>query len=177
LFIQRCLVTLFPIGLNSFSIVVGTDRKENTAALLLPSLQALQFQYIILILYNLDDYSRLATAVFFGSTIPAFVPHATIFKQGGALLCRCLATAISSGSTIPAFSPHVTVFLNKEVPYRSRFLRFGLEYASRKVQGNKETDTGSHQFLENMNVTKKKNNRSSIRRVGGGWFRSKCREN
>jgi hypothetical protein len=38
----------FPIGLNSFPIV-GTDRKENTAALLLPSLQVLQFQYIILI--------------------------------------------------------------------------------------------------------------------------------
>jgi hypothetical protein len=27
------------------------------AALLLPSLQALQFQYIILILYHLDDYN------------------------------------------------------------------------------------------------------------------------
>jgi hypothetical protein len=39
-----------PIGLNSFPIVVRTDRKENTAALLLPYLQALQFQYIILIL-------------------------------------------------------------------------------------------------------------------------------
>jgi hypothetical protein len=42
-------------------IYVGTDRKENTAALLLPSLQALQFQYIILILYNLDDYNINST--------------------------------------------------------------------------------------------------------------------
>jgi hypothetical protein len=40
----------------------------------------------------------------------------------------------------PAFSPHVTVFLNKEVPYRSRIFRFDLEYASRNVQENKETD-------------------------------------
>jgi hypothetical protein len=29
-----------------------------TVLLLLPSFQALQFQYIILILYNLDDYTR-----------------------------------------------------------------------------------------------------------------------
>jgi hypothetical protein len=46
-----CLVAPFPIGLYNFPIVVGTDRKENTVALLLPSLQALQFQYIILIPY------------------------------------------------------------------------------------------------------------------------------
>jgi hypothetical protein len=65
LFIQRCLVTLFTIGLNSFPIVAGTDRKENTAALLLPciatlftesSLQALQFQYII---YSTLYFGRL----------------------------------------------------------------------------------------------------------------------
>jgi hypothetical protein len=36
-----CLVTPFPIALNSFPIVVGTDRKENTAALLLPCIATL----------------------------------------------------------------------------------------------------------------------------------------
>jgi hypothetical protein len=49
---NRRWATPLPIGLNNFPIVVRTDRKENTAALLLPSLQALQFQYIILIPYN-----------------------------------------------------------------------------------------------------------------------------
>jgi hypothetical protein len=58
LLIRLCLATPFAIGRNSFPIVAGSDLKENMAALLLLSLQALQFQYIILILYNLDDYNQ-----------------------------------------------------------------------------------------------------------------------
>jgi hypothetical protein len=50
-------VSYLPIMNKQFSYCCRADLKENMAALLLPSLQALQFQYIILILYNLDDYT------------------------------------------------------------------------------------------------------------------------
>jgi hypothetical protein len=78
----HCIATLFTIGLyriNSFPIVAGTDRIENNSSFYccrfeattlkrttkktchvvftVSSLQTLQFQYIILIPYILDDYN------------------------------------------------------------------------------------------------------------------------
>jgi hypothetical protein len=69
-----------------------------------------------------------------------FVAACALISWEKCLPCCCLAKTVSSGSTIPALSPHVTVFLKKEVPYGSQFFRFDLEYASRNVQENKETD-------------------------------------